>query len=528
MGSRRPAVLVALGAACALAAAMTGWTATGSPTATGGTLRLFSPSDVDSLDPGLATGRLAWVLLAGTCMTLMSYRDEGPARYELRPEAAAGPPQVSRDGLTYVFTLRKSLRFSDGSPLTAANFARAFGRILNPKMLSYGAALFPDVKAVTRQGRLRLRIVLSKPAGDLLTRLALSFTCPVPLGFPVDPAGVPLMVGSGPYAVAEYVPGKLLVFRRNSYYSGPRQRRVDRVEMTIGGDVSDGIRAVEAGQSDILAAEILVDREELARRYGLNKRQLFRTSGTNIAFVAMNTSRPLFRDNVELRKAVNLALDREAIAAVAGPAWRLSGTTTDQLVPRWVPGWVDRRIYPVARPDLRAARALAAGNLRDKKAMLYTSAVPLLAERAKLVAANLRELGLEVEVKALAPAVLDARAGTPGEPYDLVLTRYFVEYPDPANVLIRLLARENARRSAGNTNFSYFDNAAYNQRMAATQRLTGTARLKAFSTLEADILRNEAPVAPLSEGSYWMLVSKRVGCVRPDPARLAWWAVCLQ
>jgi len=388
--------------------------------------------------------------------------------------------------------------------------------------------LFSDVKAATPRGRLRLRIVLTKPAGDLLTRLALSFTCPVPLGFPVDRAGVSLMVGSGPYAVAEYVPGKLLVLRRNPYYSGPRQQRVDRVEMTIGGEVSDGIRAVEAGQSDMLAAEIPGEfREELARRYGINKRQLFRTSATNVAFIALNTSRPLFRDNAALRRAVNLALDREAIAAVAGPAWRLSGTTTDQLVPRWVPGWVDRRIYPVARPDLRAARALAAGNLRGAKAMLYTSAVPLLAERAKLVAANLRELGLEVEVKALAPAVLDVRAGTPGEPYDLLLTRYFVEYPDPANVLIRLLAGENARRSVGNTNFSYFDNAAYNRRITAAHRLTGTARLKAFSTLEADILRNEAPVAPLFEGSYWLLFSKRVGCVRPHPVQPPWWAICL-
>src|SRR5262249_17180910 len=83
---------------------------------------------------------------------------------------------------------RSGLRFSDGSPLRAANFARALGRVLNPAMRSPGAEFFADVKSVTAHG-LRLRIELSKPSGDLLTRLALPFACPVPLGFPIDPAG---------------------------------------------------------------------------------------------------------------------------------------------------------------------------------------------------------------------------------------------------------------------------------------------------------------------------------------------------
>jgi hypothetical protein len=87
------------------------------------------------------------------------------------------------------------------SPLTAANFARAFGRVRDPVMGSSRAELVSDVMRVTPSG-LRLRIELRRPSGDLTTRLALRYACPVPPGFPVDPAGVDLTgVGSGAYNI---------------------------------------------------------------------------------------------------------------------------------------------------------------------------------------------------------------------------------------------------------------------------------------------------------------------------------------
>src|SRR5262249_23593156 len=167
------------------------------------------------------------------------------------PEAAAGPPVISGDGRTYVFNVRPGLRFSDGSPLTAGNFARALGRVLNQAMGSPGAPIFSDVRRVTARG-LQLRIELSTPSWDLTTRLALPFACPVPLGFPVDPAGVNLTVGSGPYYVAKFVPDSVVVLKQNPYYQGPRPHHVDTVVETMGGDINDDITAVEDGRADVL------------------------------------------------------------------------------------------------------------------------------------------------------------------------------------------------------------------------------------------------------------------------------------
>jgi peptide/nickel transport system substrate-binding protein len=518
---RRPAVMLVMsGAVLALAVGDASGRAAAVPRAGGGTLRVITPLPPRTLDPALARP-VSYARWYATCATLMAFPDAaGAAGFHVRPEAAAAPPRISRDRRTYVFTVRSGLRFSDGSPLTAANFALALRRVLDPAMQSDGAFLFSDVRQLSASGR-RLRIRLKKPSGDLATRLALPLACPVPLRFPVDPAGVDLLIGSGPYYIARQDPSGMLVLDRNPYYRGMRPHRVGRIVISYGGDLDSDIQAVEAGRADVLGIEISrYDRDALAQRYGINKRQFFRIRGTTTDALVLNTSRPLFRDNVPLRKAVNLAVDRAEIVRRAG-ASSLWFTPTDQIVPRWIPGWRDYQIYRIARPDLARARELAAGNLRGGKAVLYSSTRPGTLDQANVVVRNLREIGLDVTVRPMAVEVIDARAGVPGEPYDMILAGFPPGfpgmYPDPAMMLVRLLAGANARGTSGNTNFAYFDNPGYNRRLAAADALTGPARFRAFSRLDAAIMRNQAPWAPLFEGADTLLLSKRVGCLRLHP-----------
>jgi peptide/nickel transport system substrate-binding protein len=449
-----------------------------------------------------------------------------------QPEAAAGPPAISRDGRTYVFTVRRGLRFSDGTALTAGNFKRALGRVLDPAMASPGAELFSDVRHVSARG-LTLRIELKKPSGDLLTRLALPFACPVPLGFPVDPTGVTLTVGSGPYYIASYVPDSVIVLKRNRYYQGSRPHHVDRVVVTIGGDIDADIKAVEDGQADVLLFEIPSDlRAGLAQRYGVNKSQLFSRPGWQTGALVFNTSGALFSDNTALRQAVNYAIDRSAIVG-AIPSGFLSRTPTDQVMPSGIPGWSDYRLYPLTGPDLLRARQLAQGNLRGGTAILWTTpgtspgtSVP--GPCCQEIVSSLKAIGLDVQVNVMAPDVINARAGTPGAPYDMILGEWPLQYPDPGAALIHFLSGENARKPSGNSNFAYFDEPAYDRRMTAADRLTGAARFRAFSKLDADIMRNQAPWAPLYEASTWSLYSKRVGCLKVHPVLWDLAAMCLR
>lgn len=177
---------------------------------------------------------------------------------------------------------------------------------------------------------------------------------------------------------------------------------------------------------------------------------------------------------------------------------------------------------------LALAQGLAAGNHRGGNAVLYTSQVPFLVDQGNLIARQLSQIGLQVTVTPLAPATLDAVAGRPGAPYDMLLTRYTPLYPDPAEVIVRLLAGENARRPSGNTNFAYFESPTYNRRIAAADEVSGAARFRAFSELDGDIMRMAAPWAPLYEGSSWLFISKRVGCLKLQPEfRLDYAALCL-
>ena len=102
----------------------------------GGTLRVNeNTSDFDFVDPQLAYRTDDWSMLFTTAMQLVSFPEKsGAAGSQLYPQAATAFPTVSKDGKTYTFTIRSGLKFSDGSPVTAAAFQRAWERILSPKM----------------------------------------------------------------------------------------------------------------------------------------------------------------------------------------------------------------------------------------------------------------------------------------------------------------------------------------------------------------------------------------------------------
>src|SRR5205085_12364784 len=89
--------------------------------------------------------------------------------------------------------------------------------------------------------------------------------CPVPLDFPANPAGTPLLVGSGPYFIANYVPDQRIVLKRNPYYHGTRPHHADLVVVDLGGSIADAIAAVAAAQLDYAyleasAADTLLNR----------------------------------------------------------------------------------------------------------------------------------------------------------------------------------------------------------------------------------------------------------------------------
>jgi ABC-type transport system substrate-binding protein len=490
----------------------------------GGTLMIGSPS-FDYIDPALvpdpvlstACGTCTtamWGVEDATCAMLYRYPVSAPptVHYDLVPEVAAGDPAASRDGKTYTFTIRPGFRFSDRAPVTAANYARALQRVLDPAMKSPAARYFKDVASVTAVGN-RLILRLTKRVPDLPARLTMPYMCPVPTDLPVTPEGVPApLPGSGPYYVTEFVRNSRVVLKRNPFYLGTRPHHVNQIVVRVGDFQVDNTRKVETGDVDV---DLLVPLDllaEIAAKYGVNKGRFFSIRSADMFYLLMNTERPLFKNNPKLRQAISFAVDRTAYLAVFGGPF---GTRTDSYLPAGVPGYRNVHPYPVRHPDLKKAQADARGHTRSGKAVFYTCDSVLIRclPHAQHIKEELKQIGIDVEIRSFPVVTYAAKVATRGEPFDLIDFRINVNWVDPSQYIDNLLDGRLIQPT-GNTNLSYFNSAHYNKIIDRARSLIGDARYDAYGKLAVDIARDAAPMVGLAERNTRFFVSRRVGCVR--------------
>ena len=228
----------------------------------------------------------------------------------------------------------------------------------------------------------------------------------------------------------------------------------------------------------------------------------------------MNTARPLFANNAQLRQAFNFAVDRQALGRVYG---RYTFTATDQYLPPVLPGFRSTRIYPLSGPDLRRARLLAKGRTRSGKAVLYAcSDRPDCRSVAQVLKRNLRAIGIQLEIKQFPLSVMfDKLYNTPGEPYDLAWAGLVAQYNDPAAFF------------DGFNDLSHLKSPRYTRQLALAGQLSGPARYRAYGKLDVELARDAAPAIAAMNINTWAFVSARTGCVVMNPS-FDLTAVCLK
>ena len=498
---------------------------------------------VDSMDPALASTPPAWALLDTTCARLLAYPDKPvPVAFQLQPEVATTFPTVSDGGRTYTFKIRPGFRFSNGQPVRASAFARAIQRVLAPQMNSPGVQYARDIvgagrvvagKATAPSGVVArgntLVVRLTRPAPDFPHRMASTFFCAVPPTLPIDSEGIGAFHAAGPYYVTEYRRGDRIVIRRNPQYRGKRPHHVDGFDVDLRvASPQEVLQRVDRGDADwghTLSGIYFDPALGLVERYGLNRSQLHLKPGMTLRLIAFNLARPLFRDNPDLRRAVNFALDRTALVAAGGA---LVSRPSDQYLPTTLAAFKNADVYPLKGADLQRARALARGNLRGAKAVLYVNTSPLPMAIGNLVRGQLAAIGLDVEVRGIplhsASAAYFKKLAAPGEPWDLAMGLWTPSYIDPF-AYINLLFE---RRFLGATNFIRFSSMSLDRQMRRAARLPlGPQRASAYAALDVRLSRELAPAATVDFLNEATLVSRRVGCVVLRPA-LDLTAVCLR
>jgi len=531
--------MLAIGASLLAATATAGSSSASGPEASsgpaqkGGTFRYSLDTDIDYVDTALSYYTISWQIMYASHSMLMNYPDAAaPRGSRLVPEVSQGMPRIAKDGKTYTFTLKNTYKFSNGSKVTAANYAAAINRDLNPKMASpaqpfiediVGAKAVIDGKATKASGvkvlsPYKLQIKLTKRAPDLLSRLAMPFFAPVPTSMPINPDGVGApVVTSGPYYIAAWEPKRSITLLRNRFYKGPRPHNINRFDYDIGLPLATIRLNLEADKTDHGPVPPAAH-AELGQKYGVRKAspgQYFVNPSAAFRYLAMNHDRPLFggsaAGNVGLKKAVNNAIDRIAMINQRGA---YAGVINDQYMPPTMRGFQNAAIYP-SRPNVARARSLAQGNTRGGKGVFYTCNTGPCIPTAQIVQDNLKAIGLDMEIRPFPRAVQFTKTGTRGEPFDMSLEGWHMDYFDPYDFIF--LLDGTTIRPANNVNFSYFNSSAYNKKIAAAASLVGQARYRAFGNLDQDLAKNAAPLASYITDNTRLLFSKSAGCFFYQP-----------
>ncbi|MDQ4029766.1 MAG: ABC transporter substrate-binding protein [Actinomycetota bacterium] len=482
----------------------------------GGTIRVNMPgSDIDDIDPSIAYGTYSWSMMYAVGLKLLNYSDApAPAGSRLRPEGASSF-SVSRDGKTYTFVIRGGNRFSNGKPVTARSYAYAINRSLDRGLQSpafqfisdpsgsniVGAQDVRDGKADKARGvRVkgnRLTIQLTRPDATFLAKITMPFfqamdQTTLPRSKKVNSvANRNDLATAGPYYISFREPNRTVIMSRNPFYRGNRPRNADRFEFRANVDPEASYRQIVAGEVDTAFSLPPTAPSELAQQHGVNRGR-FRVEPLNcVRYLALNTARPLFRNNIPLRKAVNFAISRTAMNQQYGA---FAGRPHDQVLPPGFPGYRNVNLYP-ATPNMNRARQLARGNTRAGKAVVYYGLTGVGPQLLELTRAALGQLGIEVDARGFRGFAIYDAAGKRGSEHDIVVgSGWCQDYPDPYNFVNVLLYGGNIQAD-NNNNLAYFNNPAYNRKMERASRLLGAARLKAYGDLDIDITQNQAPWA---------------------------------
>jgi peptide/nickel transport system substrate-binding protein len=434
--------------------------------------------------------------------TLVSYRQGST---EVDP-ALATRWAVSRDGLTWSFTLRNGVTFHDGTPLTAAEVAASFARHLKPDAAvppsAWGALLrgVPGViKEVRAADRSTVNIVLVQPYAALLTVLAHPAMSVTRLGPPLD--GLIRLIGTGPYRVVDASPGRMALEAVGTHWTGaPRTERIVFLEVS---------------NDDHAEAEFAARALDVWFPPGPPRRPEGALSipGLSVGYLAFQTEKEPF-DRKKLRQAVAAALD----PAVLGAALERTAVPLQSFLP---PGaWARREGSPVLGGTRDQVKAL----LRDggwpqgaTPVMLIPGDMPGI-NAPKMAEAMSQMLGgadIPVRVK-IEPARM-VRAALEGGAHELALAEASVVGGDPHLFLFPLSTSEGARPGPQALNFSFYRNPRLDDVLIrASQLASRHERARLYARGQA-LLADDMPWLPIYVRLLWGVVRPEVRNLRLHP-----------
>ncbi len=420
-----------------------------------GHLYLRLNNNPTTLDPALITDVQGGGISAKLFNGLVRFNEN----LDLVPDIASSW-KLSDDHVTYIFRLRRDVRFSNGRKITAQDFKYSFERVLTPKTKApltwvldriEGANDFIAGRAGSVSG---IRVVnehilalrLQRPFGPFLSLLAMTAAYVVPreeverLGqdFGMHP------IGSGPYVLAEWKHGQRLVLAaREDYFEG--KPKLNGIFYHIIPEDLTAVLEFETGRLDVLQ----IPASEY-RRYTADpawRDQVYGKPGLNSYYLGLNCTRAPFND-IRVRQAVNMAVDRKH---VLNTVLEKRGVLAVGPIP---PGLWKRSVLPENReayaydPD-KAGKLIREAGAEGKTIKIYITADQEVLDIIEVVQGYLAHVGLKSEIIQLDWSAFK-HAVNEGEP-DAFWLSWWADYPDPENFLFPLFHSASVGPSGNRT-----------------------------------------------------------------------------
>jgi peptide/nickel transport system substrate-binding protein len=468
--------LGSLSAVAALALVATGCGSSSGPAASssssaaagkaGGVFTILANSAFGVADPAQNYTLEEWQLLINTHDGLVGFAHVGGVPgTKIVPDLATSIPTPTNGGKTYVFNIRKGIKFSNGQVLKPSDFVTTFERqftvpgptgfysdIVGASSCSTkGCDLSKAGGVVANDSAYTLTINLTAADAELMDQLSLPFAYAVPAGTSLKLTGNNVPPGTGPYMWKSYNPNTQAVLVRNPYFkqwsatSQPAGYPNEIIEK-YGLQVSDEVTQVENGQANEVFDGDSIPSDQLTTLNGAQYAgQVHVNTLTADWYMALNTRRPPF-NNVLARQAINYAANRTAYVKIAGgPQLAVPAC---QILPPNFPSYTPYCPYTTgpkttwSGPDLAKARALVKqSGTFGMKVVVNDANDQVNTALAEQMVADLNSIGYKASTQLLTAAAQYpfVQNSANSAKWNVAWSAWYQDYPAPSDFLNVLL-----------------------------------------------------------------------------------------
>ncbi|HEV7941402.1 MAG TPA: ABC transporter substrate-binding protein [Solirubrobacteraceae bacterium] len=413
---------------------------------------------------------------------------------------------------TYVYGVRKGIRFSDGKPLTVADVVYSLD-LNKGKFSSVAKEPWEVVASVSARGDSTVVIKLKHPSPDWMAIMAgfsQVFEKAAAEKVSEEALGTPrgLMIGTGPWKFDSYTPESSIQLSSNPYWSGPPQPAT-KITITIFKSEATMALALRSGAID--AAATYESQKLFANIPGTHQLDGAQNQTT---WVSMNTSAPPFND-VHVRRAIAYATDVNGIIQALYPSGGaskepsiiptplLDGLGSTSEVSSMI-GTLTKYEYNLAKAKEELAKSAYPHGFTTTAAACV--AEPILLNVAQILAADLGKLGITVHVKGLQndQCILE----------DEQKAMFVNEYPsfvpnEPDLMMETLLSPTDIYPAGTGTDWPKYRNAELGRLLPEVVNTPEAARRVQLAGKALGIAAAEEPYVPLFMHSTFMAVSNK-------------------